>query len=109
MRSRRLIKGATRKLGNLLSTILLISTLFLSSFAIAETHEGPCQAIAVAVVVASHIPAKCHAFAYCTAYVVPSEMSHLAMEAVHRRRFLQSEDGFFNTFNPVFNTPPPRV
>ncbi len=109
MRVRKLIKGVTQKAGSLLSTLLVILTLFMSLFAVAEAHEAPHETTAVAVVVAPHISANCHAFVSCRVCVVPSEMAHLTMELLHRLRFLWADAIFLTSFNPVFDTPPPRV
>ena len=99
----------TRKVGSLLSTLLVILTLVLSPVAVAEAHEEPHQTTVIAVASQTQAPANCHTYASCTAFVVPSNVSLLTGSALHRLRFLPPEAALLSAFNPVFDTPPPRV
>jgi hypothetical protein len=109
MHSTRPIVSIVRKIGSLLSIILVILTLVLSSVSIVETHDAPLQTASATIAVQSHIPANCHGYTSCLVYVVPSKMPRLTTEALHRLRFPRSGFAILAAVNPVFDTPPPRA
>lgn len=109
MRSEGWFIGLARKAGSLLSMLFVIFTLVLSPITVAGAHDAPHQTTSVTTVAQSQIPVNCHRYASCSVYVVPSNMSHLAAEALHCLRFLRSEAILLTGLNPVFDTPPPRV
>lgn len=109
MRRESQIMRLTRKIGSMLSTFMVILTLVLSPVTVVEAYETPHQAIVVEVAAQSQAPANCHSYPSCTVYVVPSNVAVMAADALHRQRFQPPQAVLLAAFNPVFDTPPPRV
>ena len=109
MRRESRIKRLAQKIGRLLSTFLVILTLALSPATVAEAYEAPHQTIVVAVTAQSQAPTNCHSYASCTVFVVPSNELVVTADASHRQRFQPPQAVLLAAFNPVFDTPPPRV
>lgn len=109
MRRESQIMRLAGKVGSLLSTFLVILTLVLSPVSVAEAHEAPHQTIVIAVAAQSQAPANCHSYASCTVFVVPSNEAIITGKALHCQRFQPPQAVLLAAFNPVFDTPPPRV
>lgn len=109
MHSRSRIMPLARWIGSLLSTVLMILTLVLSPVTVTEAHEAAQQTIVIAVAAQTQAPATCPSYASCTVFVVPSNVSLMTMEALHRLRFLPPQALLLTAFNLVFDPPPPRV
>lgn len=109
MRGESQIMRFARRVGSFLSTFLVILTLVLSPVAVAQAVEAPHQTIVIAIAAQSQVPTNCHSYASCTVFVVPSNVSVITAKTLHRQRFLPPQAVLLVAFNPVFDTPPPRV
>ena len=98
----------TRKVGSMLSAVLVILTLALSTVSVAEAHEAPHQNVMVAAAAQMQTPANCHSYASCSVFVMPSDVSVMTAQSALRLRFLQPQAALLTAFHPASDTPPPR-
>lgn len=98
-----------RKVGGLLSALLVVLTLVLSPVTLAEAHEAPHQTFVVAAVAQMQAPANCHSFASCSVFVMPLHVSVMTAQSVLPLRFLPQQAALFTAFHPLSDTPPSRV